>query len=142
MKTQRFWTARALLATFAVGMTALPAFAQKEKEEDEKPAGKAWPPSAPVAKITPLQAMATAKKKLGGGTAFQANFEFDEGYGRERPPDLGGRGRPGVGQGALFGRGARRRRGEGVHRDAEQDRDGGRLTDRAEAEGSRRRGRE
>jgi len=56
---------------------------QQEREEDEKAekkSGKEWPPSAPKATISPIQAMAVAKKKLGGGTAFQANFEFDEGH--------------------------------------------------------------
>ena len=71
----------ALGATFVLGLTALPAFAQqKENEKDEKAESAMWPPSAPKAKITPVQAIAVAKKALGGGTAFQANFEFDEGH--------------------------------------------------------------
>jgi len=74
----------ALVGAFAITLIAAkPSFAQshekKEHERMEKASGKEWPPSTPAAKITPLQAMAAAKKKLGGGTAFQANFEFDEG---------------------------------------------------------------
>ena len=71
----------ALGATFVLGLAALPAFAQqKENEKDEKAESAMWPPSAPKTKITPVQAIAVAKKALGGATAFQANFEFDEGH--------------------------------------------------------------
>ena len=74
--------ALALVGALALTFVASrPAFAQ-EKESDEKAektAAKAWPPTPPMAKVTPIQAIAVAKKKLGGGTAFQANFEFDEG---------------------------------------------------------------
>lgn len=38
-----------------------------------------WPPKVPHAKITPTEAISIAKHKLGGGTAFSANFEFDDG---------------------------------------------------------------
>jgi len=72
-----------VLGAIVVTLAARPAFAQQEKDEDEKSeksAGKAWPPSAPKATISPVQAMAVAKKKMGGGTAFQATFEFDEGH--------------------------------------------------------------
>ena len=74
----------AVLCVLATTLLATrPAFAQQGKEEnekDEKTQAQQWPPSAPAAKVTPIQAMAAAKKKLGGGTAFQANFEFDEGH--------------------------------------------------------------
>ena len=72
----------ALGATFAAALTALPARAQQKEqgEKDERAESAMWPPSAPKAKITPVQAIAVAKKALGGGTAFQANFEFDEGH--------------------------------------------------------------
>ena len=33
----------------------------------------------PAASITPIQALKVATDKMKGGTAFQANFEFDEG---------------------------------------------------------------
>jgi len=45
-----------------------------------KKEGRGWPPSKPVAKISPIQAMAIAQKKVKGGTPFLANFEFDEGH--------------------------------------------------------------
>ena len=55
-----------------------------EKEADEKneaAESSEWQrPTAPKAKISPIQAMAAAKAKLGGGTAFNSNFEFDEGH--------------------------------------------------------------
>ena len=71
----------ALGATLALSLAALPAFAQqKENEKNGKAESAMWPPSAPKAKITPVQAISIAKKVLGGGTAFQANFEFDEGH--------------------------------------------------------------
>ncbi|CAN5393784.1 hypothetical protein BH11ARM2_BH11ARM2_10460 [soil metagenome] len=82
---------KTLMASLAVAgalaltlLAARPALAQsQEKEEDEKTemaTGKEWPPTTPMAKITPIQAIAVAKKKLAGGTAFEANFEFDEGH--------------------------------------------------------------
>lgn len=36
-------------------------------------------PTKPTATITPIQALKAATDKTKGGTAFQANFEFDEG---------------------------------------------------------------
>lgn len=36
-------------------------------------------PTKPAASITPIQALKVATDKMKGGTAFQANFEFDEG---------------------------------------------------------------
>ncbi len=36
-------------------------------------------PTTPTATITPIQALKLAAEKTKGGTAFQANFEFDEG---------------------------------------------------------------
>ena len=50
----------------------------KEIEDDEKPM-KSGPMTAPVAKITPVAAMAAAEKKVGGKAAM-AMFEFDEGH--------------------------------------------------------------
>ena len=53
----------------------------EKKEADEKPEAKTWAkPPMPVAKIGPVQAMMVAKTKLGGGTPFGANFEYDEGH--------------------------------------------------------------
>ncbi len=65
--------------TVSIGVAvAMPALStHQEKEEKEK---ESWPPPAASAKISPVQAMAIAKKKMGGGVAFQANFEFDEGH--------------------------------------------------------------
>ena len=57
---------------------------QGEKEGDEgneAPESAEWQrPTTPKARISPLQAMTAAKAKLGGGTAFSSNFEFDEGH--------------------------------------------------------------
>ena len=65
---------------YASRAVAAPLQGKAEKEADEKPEGKTWAkPPMPVAKIGPIQAMATAKAKLGGGTPFGANFEYDEG---------------------------------------------------------------
>ena len=36
-------------------------------------------PTKPSASITPIQALKVATENMKGGTAFQANFEFDEG---------------------------------------------------------------
>lgn len=76
-------TSVALAAALALlTSTARLAYGQ-EKEDDEKSekaSAQEWPPSKPVIKVTPIQAMAVARKKLGGGTPFQANFEFDEGH--------------------------------------------------------------
>ena len=81
MKNKKnLWTAGALVAAAMLGLTALPAFGQqKENEKDEMPEQGAWKkPPTPSAKISPIQAMAKAKAKL-GGTPFGANFEYDEG---------------------------------------------------------------
>ncbi len=57
-------------------MLATPAFAQGQDKESHEKAG---PMTAPVAKVTPVQAMKAAEGKVGGKAAM-AIFEFDEGH--------------------------------------------------------------
>ncbi len=59
-------------------MLATPAFAQTK---GEKAAPSVWiRPTKPLMKVSPIEALKIATKKLNGGTAFQAIYEFDEGH--------------------------------------------------------------
>ncbi|HXH60507.1 MAG TPA: PepSY domain-containing protein [Fimbriimonadaceae bacterium] len=63
----------AITSILAVTALAVAVFAQ--------PRQSGWKrPTKPAAKITPIQALEAAKAKMGGGTAFSANYEFDEGH--------------------------------------------------------------
>ncbi len=77
----------AITATRAFAAPPSPRLSAQEKEKGEKEKGEneaaepgAWKrPPAPKASVTPIQAMSAAKAKLGGGTPFASNFEYDEG---------------------------------------------------------------
>lgn len=66
-----------IAAVAGIWISATPT--QAEEHQSQERTARQWPPGAPRAKVTPIQAMTAAKAKLGGGTAFSANFEFDEG---------------------------------------------------------------
>ncbi len=56
-------------------------YAVAQDEKGESGGQTKWArPTTPSVKISPVEAMRAATSKLGGGTAFQANFEFDEGH--------------------------------------------------------------
>lgn len=49
--------------------------------KSEKTVQSGWVrPTKPILKISPIEALTIATKKLNGGTAFQAIYEFDEGH--------------------------------------------------------------
>ena len=55
-----------------------PALAQERGEKDEEPSTWQKPPK-PAPKTTPVQAIDAAINKMGGGAAFQATLEYEDG---------------------------------------------------------------
>lgn len=63
---------------FAASFALAAPHQEQEKEKAEESTQWKKPP-APVAKIGVVQAMSAATKKIGGGTAFSAMYEYEDG---------------------------------------------------------------